>query len=146
MTWPKLSVQLTGPRHPGACQSCGATGENLQLWREHDANDQPTYTVVVLCAPCAGRLIEPHPRLYSLLHRFAPFPGVMALCLDCRHRDGTACRSPKAKFNGGPGLEVLYPEPTRVHAGGRAPGAGGRPGTRGRRPRATGGRSGDERG
>ena len=135
--WPKLSVQLTGPRDPRRCQSCGCEGSlepetevyqgkgkpcvlpktlpTLVAWCECDGNDQPTRTIVVLCRSCGDKLIEKHPRLYAAQPYWMPLPGIMGLCLDCRHRDGTACTSPQAKFNGGEGLEVLHPKPHDVH-------------------------------
>lgn len=115
MTWPKLSKQLDGPRHPGRCQGCGTEGPGLSRWREHDANDSPTPVVVVLCKRCEDERIEKHPRLYARLSENEPAPGSMGLCADCRHRDGTACAHPDLKANGGPGLMLTIPQPTRVH-------------------------------
>jgi hypothetical protein len=123
--WPRLSEDLPGPKSPDRCQSCGVEGhqpwgtvtfENpLWVWREHNDFDGPEPIVVVLCLACSDRLIEPHPRLYSRLSPHEPFPGVMPLCLDCTHRDGVRCTSPKAKLNGGEGIKLVYPEPSRVH-------------------------------
>jgi hypothetical protein len=124
---PRLSESLTGPKHPALCQSCGAAdlleaaefprGVSLFLsvWQEHDEHDRPERVFVVLCGKCEGRLIEKHPRLYARVPRFKPTPGVMALCVACKHRDGVTCKSPLATFNGGAGMTVNFPEPTRVH-------------------------------
>lgn len=101
--WPKLSRDLTGPRSPAQCQACGAT-EKLGRWQEHNDIDKPLPVVVVLCGPCADRLIEPHPRLYRRLARNEPFPGTMRVCLDCTERDGVNCKSPMRLSNGGEGL------------------------------------------
>lgn len=100
MKWPQLSEQLTGPKRPGVCQSCGGAGDDR--WRECDDRDGFTAIVVILCTPCASRLIEPHPRLYAQLQRHEPFPGTHDLCLPCLHRDGTICRMSRA--HGGEGL------------------------------------------
>ena len=114
MTWPKLSGQLTGPRSPAVCQSCGGDAE-LARWREHDEGDRPTSVMVVLCKKCANRLIEKHPRLYAELYPNDPHPGCMAICLDCRHRDGTRCAHPDAKANGGTGVMLSIATPHKVH-------------------------------
>jgi len=113
---PRLSEDLPGPRHPQLCQACGAGPEReLQRWMEHDEQDRPERVLVVLCPPCARRIIEPHPRLYELLDVFRPWPGAMDLCCDCRHRDGLQCRHPDLKANGGPGLELKFPTPISGH-------------------------------
>lgn len=111
--WPRLSEQLTGPRDIRYCQSCGGQGD-LERWLEHDDRDVPEPIIVSLCPTCAGRLIEPHPRLYRRLMRSEPMPGAMPICLDCQYRDGTRCRSPQAAINGGPGLQY-EPMLQRVH-------------------------------
>ena len=84
------------------CAWCGANkGEQAVLWQECDHNDQPEAKYLFLCQPCSDQLIEPHVRLYSQINKWAPAAGAMRLCLDCRHRTGTTCKSPKALFNGG---------------------------------------------
>jgi hypothetical protein len=122
MSWPKLSVELAGPKAPDRCQSCGKTGwsetlpgqpPTLERWREHDANDAPTNVVVVLCRGCSDRLIEKHPRLYARLEWNQPYPGTMGLCLDCRHRDGVTC--PLTQFNGGGGVNIVVAKPFNAH-------------------------------
>lgn len=121
-SWPKLSETLAGPKSPDRCQSCSnfglsesfpVGGSPLQRWREHDKADKPTPTVVVLCGTCADRIIESHPRLYAQLDRNEPYPGVMGLCVDCKHRQGVSC--PLAKFVGGPGVTIIGPKPTTAH-------------------------------
>lgn len=102
---PGLSATLPFFPHPEECQSCGAHGE-LTRWRECDEWDKPTAVAVVLCAKCSRKLIEAHPRLYHQLQEHQPFPGVMELCLDCPMRDGVGCKSPLAKLNGGPGMQI----------------------------------------
>jgi len=109
---PALSTDLTGPRHPERCQSCGGAQE-LRRWLEHDEQDRPTPVVVVLCRACADRLIEPHPRLYRGLHVWEPHPGSLPLCVDCRHRDGTRCQL--ARLNGGAGVSLRFPRPDMIH-------------------------------
>ena len=128
--WPRLSTQLDGPRDPCHCQSCGIAGSlepptdamglvngsaSLVAWQEHDGNDQPMPIYVVLCRPCGDRIISPHPRLYRACQAWEPTPGVMGLCVGCQHRDGTRCACPDARPNGGEGIVIAFPEPTRVH-------------------------------
>jgi hypothetical protein len=128
---PGLSKTLTGPIHPLVCQGCGAEeptdgfktlletrgarNEMLQRWRECDEFDKPTRTVVVLCAKCSKREIDRHPRLYIPVETFAPEPGIMDLCVDCRLREGVSCKSPLAKHNGGSGMAIDYPGHTVAH-------------------------------
>jgi hypothetical protein len=106
--WPRLSETLSHPRTLVACQACGR-GElpsiNLAVWQEHDEADRPEPIFLVLCDACA-RLIEPHPRLYRRVDRWAPAPGIMPTCSGCRHQDALRCRSPLLKANGGPGLPI----------------------------------------
>ena len=113
---PGLSETLIGPKDPRVCQSCATPnhpGNPLARWLEHDPNDTlpPKPVVVVLCARCSGRLIEPHPRLYRPVDNGAPFPGCMGVCVTCRFRDGVACTNPLAKLNGGPGLAMTWEKP-----------------------------------
>lgn len=108
--WPRLSEDLTGPKDPEHCQSCGSTA-NLSVWQEHSAADRPENVFVVLCELCSRTLVEPHPRLYRQLDRNEPRPGVMALCARCRHRDGTRCQHPDAMTNGGTGLAISHSKP-----------------------------------
>lgn len=114
---PGLSRTLTGPRIPSRCQSCGATGmaAKLERWIECDEWDQPTHVVVVLCGPCARRLIDPHHRLYHPLWPNEPHPGAMGICVKCRHRRGTACGHPDARENGGAGVTVEIDPPAIAH-------------------------------
>jgi hypothetical protein len=123
MPWPKLSETLTRPKAPGICQACGEIeppGGPLdpgfkphQRWRECDDFDRPTPVVVVLCGPCTSKLIEKHPRLYVSLEWLAPYPGTMPLCSDCSLRVGTTC--PMTKANGGDGVVLIGPKPSKVH-------------------------------
>lgn len=113
---PGLSVTLTGPIAPDRCRACGAphvAAVPLARWVECDAWDRPTTTVVVLCRRCSDRLIEPHARLYHPLGKREPHAGAMSVCLQCAHRAGTSCRSPLAKFNGGPGLDYGWKDGKR---------------------------------
>lgn len=114
---PGLSAMLTGPVHPNACQACGIMRghvRDLRRWRECDEWDKATRVIVVLCAECSDRLIEPHARLYIAIEHNAPLPGAMDLCSLCRHRDGTRCASPLLKANGGAGLRVEYSRPSEM--------------------------------
>ncbi len=120
LPWPRLSEDLTCPRHPNHCQSCGVeidTSDGIAgaRWREHDDTDKPDPIVVVLCRACSGRLIKPHPRLYERLDPNAPWPGCMALCVTCRHRDGVRCTHPDLTSNGGTGLLLTLPKSIPVH-------------------------------
>lgn len=112
---PRLSEDLPHPRQRLTCQACGVQGVPLSRWQEHDRHDQPEVICVVLCHPCATRLIEPHARLRRLLDEHAPFPGAIPLCDQCRQRQGLRCTSPAARANGGAGLALTFPEPTLVH-------------------------------
>lgn len=117
LPWPMLSKDLIHMRDPGVCQSCGARadlGAELKRWREHDDQDRPTLTIVVLCDRCE-RIVAPHPRLYDPLDQHAPDPGSMPVCVDCRHRDGLRCLHPDATANGGPGVDLRYPTPHGAH-------------------------------
>ena len=105
-------------RYPGICQNCGSYGNEttpIHCWTEHDDKDRPTRTVVCLCIPCAQRIIEPHPRLYSRIEPNTPVPGAMPnLCRTCPFRNDLTCTHPKLKANGGKGLCIITPtEPTR---------------------------------
>lgn len=122
--WPKLSETLRFERHPLCCSNCGqgpATGAALQRWRECDGKDQPTQTIVLLCAPCARRLIEPAPRLYVKVDANAPLLGTMEMCAECRHRKMLSCTNPLTKANGGPGLILKVAEPIRGFQDGQDP-------------------------
>lgn len=127
--WPRLSETLPNDRHPDRCQACGADarlGAELTRWQEHDQDDAPEPIVVVLCVPCAKRLIEKHPRLYRELHAHEPVPGSMPICVACGWRDGVRCTHPDAKANGGGGLRLTYPRPTPYFWHGRSGPKGGR--------------------
>lgn len=129
--WPKLSETLRFEKHPESCQSCGrgtATGDKVSRHVECDHLDQPTPVIVVLCEPCAKRIIEPHPRLYLRQDDNKPIPGAMVLCSDCRHREKLRCTHPSLKANGGPGLSIRCPEPVRGFVDGRDPKTGKRTG------------------
>lgn len=111
---PGLSRTLPFPRHPDSCQACGQTaaGERtLERWRECDEWDKPTRRIVVLCAPCARRLIRPHARLYIALSPNEPHTGTMPLCLECRWRRGCDCANPLARVNGGAGVPLVVRQP-----------------------------------
>ncbi len=116
---PRLT-DLPGERHPQRCQSCGLADPlsglpgvkaKLTRWVECDEHDRKQHLVVVLCGDCSDRLVGPHPRLYEALQPAAPWPGCMAICLDCALRDGTRCTSPFAKANGGHGVELTIARP-----------------------------------
>lgn len=116
-------TDLPGEKHPQKCQLCGESdflfliaqtrkSYHLARWQEHDHNDRPEQRLIVLCTKCSKRVIESHPRLYSELQDNQPWPGCMALCIDCKLRDGITCTSPKAKVNGGPGVIITVPKPS----------------------------------
>lgn len=120
--WPKLSTTLGAKRgRPDTCALCGksVSDENpvgahdaRRRSIEHDEWDRPTNAVVVLCTTCSDRVIKPHPRLYSLVPRHKPIPGLMELCVGCRHLDGTRCTNARARANGGEGVGVQVTPPT----------------------------------
>ena len=115
---PRLSC-IPGPRRLGVCQNCERTeaahGVVLTYWREHDERDLPLDMLVCLCQECSTDLIDPHPRLYAPLAQRQPYPGVMEICADCRHRGGLDCRHPDRKENGGAGLSITFPRPDVYH-------------------------------
>ena len=121
--WPRLSVDLPDRRHPQRCQACGATGTAVDRWREHDDADRPEPIVVVLCRACGDQLIDPHPRLYARLDPNEPVPGCMAICVDCRWREGVRCTHPRAKANGGPGVVLTIATPMHAFVCRRGKGA-----------------------
>lgn len=109
-------TDLPGPKSPVHCQKCGmmkTAPTALTAWQEHDHHDKPEFKVVMLCGDCKKRIIEPHPRLYRALRPFHPWPGIMQLCLECKFREGVSCTHPNAKANGGQGVKITFPEPTR---------------------------------
>lgn len=125
-------TSIPGERHPNKCQRCGAAAgdperqtemelggkpkkkpkpRTLARFIEHDHHDKPENRLLVLCSYCAAEIVEPAPRLYRELSPNNPWPGCMALCLDCRHRDGVSCKHPAAKANGGPGVMLRIGKP-----------------------------------
>lgn len=112
----RLTAITGGEKHPLVCQSCGGSNVGgfgnglmrltLSRWQECDHNDRPENKVLVLCDKCSKRIIEPHPRLYHQLHANQPWPGCMAICVNCRLREGVTCKSPDAKANGGSGVLI----------------------------------------
>jgi hypothetical protein len=117
---PRLT-ELPGERHPLVCQACGGSSfpghgngllrASLDRWQEHDHQDKPEERLLVLCNHCSKLLIKPHPRLYSRLHPNQPWPGCMAICVDCMQRDGVRCTDPRAKANGGQGVALVIRKP-----------------------------------
>lgn len=94
--WSRLSDTYHAWHAPDTCTHCGSRVDpprTLTRWLEHDDNDRPSDppVVILLCDTC-NACIDPHPRLYSQLDRYAPIPGVMReLCLSCPHRHGLTC-------------------------------------------------------
>jgi hypothetical protein len=87
----------------------------LQRWREHNGADNPENIIVTLCTPCGNKLIEKHPRLYSRVYPNTPEGGAMTICQGCKFLDNNKCTNPRAIRNGGEGVAVITPRPTRVH-------------------------------
>lgn len=113
----RLSSELPHPRQLGVCQACGRTEDpreemSLRRWIECDDADQSTETLIVLCPECAGKIIDPHPRLYRAVPRHRPIIGAMALCVGCAHQADLRCVHPRRLANGGVGLRVDYPAPS----------------------------------
>jgi hypothetical protein len=120
---PRLSESLRTLSWPHRCQCCQCVnGSPLSVWQEHDDADRPELIFVVVCATCADKIIEPHPRLYRQLGRNEPAPGVLGVCQHCRHQVAGRCRSPKARANGGEGLRFPAPD-VNVHLCRRGKGA-----------------------
>lgn len=131
MSWPKLSETLPAAVNMGTCQRCADTKNLIARWREHDETDRPSNAVIILCKPCSDAIIEPHPRLYSKMDGFEPWPGTMPICVGCKHHDGAIkCRSPKLLENGGTGLKMTYPTPSTGFIDRRNPKTGKREGGR----------------
>lgn len=115
---PRLTTDAKskGFEHPLQCGNCGRRRESLPVgkgllrWQEHDHCDKPEPRVVVLCPACSDKLIKPHVRLYRHLHGNDPWAGCMTLCVDCRWRLGVGCTHPRARANGGPGVQVTAGE------------------------------------
>jgi hypothetical protein len=126
MTVPYMNPQthrLTdgpGEQHPLKCRMCGRTKEECPIdrgperWQECDHNDRPENCLIILCRVCSDKVIKPHPRLYINRANNDPWPGAMAICVDCKLRQGTACTAPEAKANGGPGVMLTVATP--IHA------------------------------
>lgn len=117
---PRLSEILHGFKSRKKCQHCGTTKGPVYGWIEHDHNDRPEPNYIFLCEPCAGKLIEPHPRLYRQFNQFEPLPGVMDICGPCGWRINSRCTCPRAVFNGGaePGLKIDIPAPASAFVDG----------------------------
>lgn len=126
---PRLSETLPY-REATRCNRCGRTlpgAHDLQIWQEHDELDRPQAIFVVLCKPCADRVVEPHARLYRLVLGNEPCPGVMDQCSACTHRHELRCRCPDMLANGGPGVAFAAPDGW-VHIQMAGPGGRGRRG------------------
>lgn len=126
MKWPRLSETLDAVRDAWTCGACGRNERmsteivGVNIWREHDDDDEPLDVFIALCNSCADRIVEPHPRLYAAMDRHAPMPGAMPCCDDCKHRKGLHCAHPARATNGGPGtLRITFPEPMRCFVDGR---------------------------
>jgi len=112
MPFPRLTEDLTGPRSPHECASCGDLNPD-ELWQECDDQDKPELRFLLLCRKCSKRLIKPHPRLYHDRQRSEPIPGLMAICDNCIHRNFYACDQTKAA--GGPGVVITVAKPSTCH-------------------------------
>lgn len=103
---------------PCECRKCGIIGPAVELWQEHDDNDQPEHRYLWLCGACSDRIVDKHERLYARINRNTPAPGAMALCIRCVHRNARGlCLT--ARSNGGPGMTITGPKPTVMHIDGR---------------------------
>ena len=106
----RLIDECQGPQSPRQCGRCGATKSTRELDRfryldNDDLAERPR--VLNLCESCAVELADHDERYRTQLQPLAdnePWPGALEVCLGCRYRDGLECRSPLAKFNGGPGI------------------------------------------
>lgn len=76
--------------------------------------------MIRLCEECARRVIPKQKRRYVLMPVNEPFPGAMDLCADCLSRLGTTCAHPKARSNGGPGVQIVIENPIRYTEDGTA--------------------------
>lgn len=120
MANPRLTDELKFRTPAGTfhqCQLCGYENTDIcsfLMWVECDDRDKPEPgNVFILCRPetnpeCQKRLND-HPRLYHLVPWGQGGPGhFMLLCGDCPHREGTGCKHPNLKANGGDGLLVNF--------------------------------------
>lgn len=96
------------------CQICGHESQNIcefRMWQECDDADGPEPgNVLIVCdkKPCK-RVLDDHERLYIEVPWSAGGPGMfMIICGSCKFREGTACKHPDLKANGGEGLEVKF--------------------------------------
>lgn len=124
------------------CNVCGQTSARLGAYQAHDERDHPLPMPASLIFigkdhDACMRALDKHPRLYA---ETRGDPGHFPfLCGPCAQRDGLACRHPKLKANGGPGLlvnlqpsirlppgTIICPPPKIVY---RAIGCEGRPDT-----------------
>lgn len=108
-TSPRLSTAPNTKPFRGRkiCQRCDSRTE-VAAWIEHDHNDQPEPIYVFLCKVCSDALIGPHMRLYRIASENEGLPGIMDICADCPWREGSRCKCPIAKFNGGTGDGLKY--------------------------------------
>lgn len=148
--WPRLSETLPGPKDAFHCQCCGRDihtilagdlRDGFVIWQECDRTDSETNVFVSLCSTCDATrdehghehvykprqkksLVQRHLRLYVQLEKYYPWPGSFELCEHCIFRQGWNCTHEKLTRNGGPGLEIMRPDPRPFH--GRFRGGKGR--------------------
>lgn len=108
---PRLSQTLPPARVLYACQKCGGATA-LHRWQECGEHDEREAILLVLCLQCADAIVGQHPRLYRRLNKWHPWPGAMAICSDCKLRDGIRCTVPKAYDEAEMAVKLTYPEPT----------------------------------
>jgi hypothetical protein len=92
------------------CNVCNRPAGELRAWQAHDDRDLPLplpASAVYIGhddehAGCRKKM-DDHPRLYA---EVMGAPGWFPICGACPHREKLACRHPKLKKNGGPGLLV----------------------------------------
>ena len=115
-------TNLPGPRHPLRCQRCAGVFDRakLGLWQEADHRDQfEADKFLLLCKPCSEAVIEQHPRLYRPVGIWTPFPGLMTICATCAFRSDIYRKCIQAKLNGGTGVNIKIPSPSRGFVDGK---------------------------
>jgi hypothetical protein len=96
------------------CQLCGFVSNDICefcMWFECDDQDKvEADNILVLCQKKdCKKVVDSHPRLYVEIPWSRGGPGkFMLLCGNCEHRNGTKCKHPQLKENGGPGLKVNF--------------------------------------
>jgi uncharacterized Zn-finger protein len=85
------------------------------MWQECDEQDKPEDSFIILCrSKQCWHILNDHPRLYIEVTWAGKVPGrLMLQCSDCEQRQGFKCVDPRAKTNGGDGLNCKASQPLK---------------------------------